>query len=163
MGAGDAGDIRPEGVHPEGVFGADIPQSQDQHPAPLDRDDLPQVTPDPGKLLVAVEVEVFGHHQRHPDHILGNRDAVAAGGVAEGDRFGQDPGFAVIVRPGALQLEEFQRAAVLQLGRGGVAEDDRRPFPGLLGDFPVKVPAGDDLPVRRRPAASVPDPFLQNQ
>ena len=71
------------------------------------REHRPQVPPDAGKLLVAVEVEVLGHHQGDAHHILGDRDAIAAGGVAEGDGFRQDARLAVVVGAGRLQLEEF--------------------------------------------------------
>ena len=148
-GTGDAGDVGAQRVHPHRILGSDVAKPDDEDAASGDRHDRPEIPPYARELLVAVEVELLRHHQRDPDHVLGNRQPIASGRVAESDLFRKDAGLAVVVRTRALELQKPQVLRFFQLIRRRVPEDHDRVFPDLIRNLAAKLRFGDQLPLAR--------------
>ena len=129
-----ADDLCPQGFAPGGELPADVPHAQHQHGGAIHGLHRPLGLPGAAFLGVPVELQLFEKLQQHAQHVLGDGQAVGAGGVGEQRVPRQHPGLDVGLHPGGVGLQPLQSGGAVEHGGGHVAQNDLGPVHVLLGD-----------------------------
>ena len=127
-----ADNVGPQGFDPLGEFSADVPHAQDQYGGAINGAYLALALPLVLMLGVPIGVKPLEDFQQHPKHVLGDGQAVSAGGVGEQGLGRQHSRGQIDLYPGAAALKPFQLIGIPEIPGRGAADNDvgLRDFPG---------------------------------